>query len=264
MRASAAELLSWADVPHLDLVLNSAGVMGVPERTLTEDGIEMHFATNHIGHWLLTCLIAPKLIAAAAGKPKGTVRVVNLSSGSPFIAGMRWSDINFDRVNKTLPAEEQPVVPLMEAWGYQDVENQTYIPFEGYNQSKVANVLFGIGATKRLYEKHGVLVLTVHPGVIKTDLGRDFPQFVLDSVKKQEEAGRFKYKSFGAGGSTGLVAMLDPQLGPGETVDGVENHGAFLADCQIAKNVRPVALSSENAERLWKLSESLVKEEFSW
>jgi NAD(P)-dependent dehydrogenase (short-subunit alcohol dehydrogenase family) len=59
VRVGAAEILSWVDVPTVDILVNNAGVMLVPERTLTEDGVEMHFATNHIGHFLFTCLIMP-------------------------------------------------------------------------------------------------------------------------------------------------------------------------------------------------------------
>jgi NAD(P)-dependent dehydrogenase (short-subunit alcohol dehydrogenase family) len=165
VRSAAAEVLGWSDVPSIDLVVNSAGIMGIQERTLTSDGIELHFATNHIGHWLFTCLIMPKLIKAAQGSPKGATRVVNVSSGSPFMSGMRWSDMNFEKKNKDLPKEEQPAYEWFKVWGYSDMEDKTYIPLDGYNRSKVANVLFGIGANKRLYEKYGILMSAVHPGV---------------------------------------------------------------------------------------------------
>ncbi|KAJ5681746.1 uncharacterized protein N7477_001686 [Penicillium maclennaniae] len=102
VRAAAAEVLAWEDVPSVNILINSAGVMGVQERTLTEDGIEMHFATNHIGHWLFTCLIMPKIIEASKQNPKGATRIVNVSSGSPRMSSMRWSDMNFDRSLKSL------------------------------------------------------------------------------------------------------------------------------------------------------------------
>ncbi|KAL7622754.1 hypothetical protein AAE478_006432 [Parahypoxylon ruwenzoriense] len=264
VRAAAAEILSWEDVPSINIVVNNAAVMGLPERTLSEEGIEMHFATNHIGHFLFTCSIMPKLIKAAEGSPKGATRVVNVSSASPTVAGMRWSDINFDKKNKDLPEAEQPNNDVMEMWGYTDVMNASYIAIEGYNQSKVANVLFSIAANKRLYEKHGILSLTVHPGIIPTDLIRNFPAENIASIKAMGDKGMFKYKSLRAGSSTSLVAALDPKLGAVETRDGKENYGVYLSDCQIFNEAQPLAVSSAEAERLWKLSEELVEEKLEW
>ncbi|KAI1362467.1 putative short-chain dehydrogenase [Xylaria arbuscula] len=264
VRAAAADLLSWDDVPAIDIIVNSAGVMGIAERTLSEDGIEMHFATNHIGPWLLTCSLMPKLIKASEKNLKGATRIVNVSSASPQMCSMRWSDMNFEKLNKDLPKEEQPNYQMIDAWGYKDVPNKAYIGLEGYNVSKVANVLFGVAANKRLYEKYGILTLAVHPGVINTELGRNFPPEILNTIMALIESGLYARKSLGAGASTSLVAALDPKLGPGETVDGKENYGVYLDDCQISDKALPGSVSSSAAERLWKLSEELVKEKFDW
>ncbi|KAI1423861.1 putative short-chain dehydrogenase [Xylaria sp. FL1777] len=264
VRAAAANLLSWNDIPTIDIIINSAGVMGIPERTLSEDGIEMHFATNHIGHWLLTCHLMPKLIKAAEKNPKGATRVVNVSSASPQVATMRWSDMNFETLNKDLPEAEQPNYKWLELWGYKDTPNKSYVGVAGYNVSKVANVLFGIAANKRLYEKYGILTLAVHPGVIATELGRNFPPENVEAITTLLKSGAYSYKTQGAGASTSLVAALDPKLGPGETKDGKENYGVYLDDCQISAKARPEAVSSSEAEKLWELSEKLVKEKFQW
>ncbi|RYP19845.1 hypothetical protein DL765_003099 [Monosporascus sp. GIB2] len=266
VRAAAAEVLAWPDVEAVDILVNNAAVMGVQERTLSEDGIELQFATNHVGHWLFTCLIMPKLIRAAEGRPKGSVRVVNVSSASPMSSQMRWSDINFDKRNRDLPEAEQPDYAVLRAWGYTDVEDKSYVPLEGYNQSKVANVLFGIAANKRLLEKHGILTLAAHPGIIQTGLTRDFPPETLAAVKVLLDQGAYTYKTLGAGASTSLVAALDPKLAQdvGETRNGSENYGAYLVDCQVSDKAKPSAVSSDGAEKLWKLSEELVKQSFSW
>uniref|UniRef100_A0A0B7JZY5 Ketoreductase (KR) domain-containing protein n=1 Tax=Bionectria ochroleuca TaxID=29856 RepID=A0A0B7JZY5_BIOOC len=266
VRAAAAEVLGWADIPTIDIIVNTAGVMAIQEQTITDDGVEMHFATNHIGHFLFFCLVSPKLIKAAEGKPKGATRVVNVSSMSPSVTNMRWSDMNFEKKSKDLPEDEIPNIEFLELWGYEDVENMTYIPVEAYGQSKVANVLFSIGANRRLLEKHGILSVSVHPGLIDTEIARDFPAERFADVKEMVKKGVFTYKSLGAGAATSLVAALDPALaiGVGESRDGKENYGTFLADCQITDIARPGSVSSANAEKLWKLSEELVKEEFSW
>ena len=156
-------MLSWDE--NVDILINSAGIMGIQERTLNSDRVEIHFATNHLGHWLFTSLIMEKMIKAAKRNPKGATRIVNVSSGSPMVSTMRWSDMSFEKKNKDLPHVEQPSYEFFKFWGYTDMEEQVYIPLDGYNRSKVANVLFGIGANKRLFEKHGIFMTAVHPGV---------------------------------------------------------------------------------------------------
>ncbi|EED13787.1 short-chain dehydrogenase, putative [Talaromyces stipitatus ATCC 10500] len=264
VRSAAAKLLSWTDVPTIDFIINSAGIALLPERTFSVDGIEMVFATNHIGHFLFTCLLMPKLIKAAEKSPKGATRIVNVSSGSPTVARMRWSDMKYEKLNKDLPEQEQPFYDLQKAWGIDDPENKSYTPLEAYNVSKVANVLFGIGITKRLYEKHGILGLALHPGIIETELGRNAEPKIKDAVNSLREKGVYSYRPLGAGASTSMVAALDPKLGPGETKDGKENYGSFLSDCQISSNAQPLAVSSSEAEKLWKLSEEMVNQKFEW
>lgn len=266
VRAAAAEVLGWADISTIDYVFNTAGVMGLPTRTLSVDGIEIQMATNHIGHWLLSCLLMPKLIAASQGQPKGSVRIVNVTSGSPMIASMRWSDMNFEVVNKNLPTAEQPLYAFMKRWGYPDLEDVAYAGIDGYNRSKVANVLSAIGFTKALYQKHGILSVAVHPGVIETELSRDFPAAQLESVDEMVAEGAFTYKALGAGASTSLVAALDEKIrvedngGPQNR----QNYGVFMADCQVNDKATDLATSSAEAARLWTVSEDLVKEKFSW
>lgn len=264
VRASAAELLSWSNVPTIDIVVNSAGVMFIPERTITEDGLELHFATNHIGHFLFANLIMPKMIKAAEKNPKGATRIINVSARSPTFATMRWSDINFETKSKDLPEAERPNYHVHQMWGVPDPENRSYIPLECYNVSKVANLLFSIAVNARLYEKYGILSFSLHPGVIKTELDRYATDDVMAALEVMVKDKVFTYKTLGAGASTSLVAALDPKLGVGETKDGKENYGVFLVDCQISHNALPLALSNSEAEKLWDLSEKLVNEKFAW
>lgn len=263
---AASEFLARSDIPVIDIIVNSAGVMAIPERTLSPDGIEMHFATNHIGHWLLTCLLTPKLIKASENSARGATRIINVSSLSPTVATIRWSDVNFDKKNKDLPEAEQPPYGMLKAWGYQTPEEKAYVPLDGYNRSKTANVLFGIGANKRLFDKYGILSMAVHPGIIHTELGRDFPQEILDAVEKLFATGSYSRKSLGAGASTSLVAALDPKLadGVGQTKNNSENWGAYMLDCQISDKCNPLAVSSTEAEKLWELSERLTAKKFAW
>ncbi|KIX95437.1 uncharacterized protein Z520_08954 [Fonsecaea multimorphosa CBS 102226] len=263
VREAAAELLAMEDIPTIDILVNNAGVMLIPERTLSEDGIEMHFATNHVGHFLFTNLILPKLIKAAEGKPKGITRVVNVSSSSPLSAGVRFSDINFDKVNKTLPEDEQPQYEALKHWGEKEPENKSYFPREGYNQSKVANLLFSIGFNARYYDKYGLLSLAVNPGVIATELQRNFPPELTSALEQWAKSGALHIKTQGAGAATSLVAATDPGLSLPVSKDGKENFGAYLSDCQINDGANARAVSNKNADRLWILSEELVGESFS-
>jgi NAD(P)-dependent dehydrogenase (short-subunit alcohol dehydrogenase family) len=207
----------------------------------------------------------PKLLLAAQTNPKGATRIINVSSGSPHTAAIRWSDPNFERKNADLPPDEQPNYAFHAMWNIPDAQNLSYTPLEAYNQSKVANVLFGIALTRRLYEQHGILSVAVHPGVIQTELVRSANPEIVRGIATMFETGEYTYKTLGAGSATSLVAALDPRLGPpGEVKEGRENWGAFLVDCQIVQPGHPRAARSDEAERLWVLSERLVGEEFTW
>lgn len=208
----------------------------------------------------------PKFIKAAEVTPKGSTRVINVSSLSPTVASMRWSDINFDKINKDLPQAEQPPYAMHKQWGFVDPEEKSYLPLEGYNQSKVANVLFGIALNKRLHETYGILSLALHPGVMQTELSRSFAPETMAAIGEFLKSGAIHVKTLGAGAATSVVTAVDPKLGlpVSKTEDGKTNLGAFFSDCQVNDKVNPSASSSAEAEKLWALSEDLVKEKFSW
>lgn len=88
VRQSAAVVNGWDDVPKIDVLVNNAGIMGV-DFSLTPDGHEMTFATNHLGHFLFTNLIMDKLLAAESP------RVVNVSSDGHRLNPIRWGDYDF-------------------------------------------------------------------------------------------------------------------------------------------------------------------------
>lgn len=97
VRRAADEVLSseWSDVEHIDVVHNCAGIMAVPYQ-LSEDGYELQFAANHLGHFLFTNLIMDKILKAEAP------RVLNVSSNGHRLSHIRFGDINFD-VSFSLP-----------------------------------------------------------------------------------------------------------------------------------------------------------------
>lgn len=97
VRRSAETFMTWADVAHVDVVVNNAGIMATNYRT-TVDGIESQMATNHYGPFLFTNLIMKKLLAS------GAPRLVNVSSDGHRLSPIRWADPNFavrpPKVNK--------------------------------------------------------------------------------------------------------------------------------------------------------------------
>ena len=116
VRAFAANLV--AQQPHLDVLINNAGVMAPPRR-LTADGFESQIGTNHLGHFALTGLLAGSLLAAE--QP----RVVTLSSGVHRIGRMNFDDLQSER---------------------------RYINWLAYGQSKLANLLFCFELQRRATE----------------------------------------------------------------------------------------------------------------
>jgi NAD(P)-dependent dehydrogenase (short-subunit alcohol dehydrogenase family) len=143
--ASLASVRAFADgfaAEHdrLDLLIANAGVMAMPFG-LTEDGFETHLGTNHLGHFVLVARLLPLLRASAPA------RVVILSSGGHLASDIRWDDPSF-------------------AGG-------DFVKMEAYGQSKTANILHAVELERR-YGPLGVHAYAVHPGMVRTDLGRHF------------------------------------------------------------------------------------------
>ena len=122
----------------VDVLLNNAGVMLVPERQFTKDGFELHMGTNHLGHVLLTALLLPALAAAPAG------RVVSLSSLAHRAA---------PRLDTNLGVSGR------------------YSPMGAYGQSKLATLMFGLELDRRLRAAgSSVTSVVAHPGWSATEL----------------------------------------------------------------------------------------------
>ncbi|KXT04569.1 hypothetical protein AC578_8670 [Pseudocercospora eumusae] len=223
---------------HIDLLINNAGVVS-SERKTTSDGLELQFGVNHIGHFLLTNLLMPKLLAS------GTPRVVNVSSLGYQISPIRFHDYNFE--GKVIPAEEEPGPGFPSIFTPNAAEGRPYHGFCAYGQSKTANILHAVS----LNEKFGSMKLrayAVHPGTINTDLSRNLTPEDWAWIETTAKNGLWKTHDQGI--ATTLVAALDPALaGPHDKI--------FLSDCQF-EDVENRATDVEIAERLWQLSESLA------
>ena len=136
VRQFAARVLE--EEPHLDILINNAGVMACPY-TKTEDGFEMQFGVNHLAHFLLTNLLLDRL------KEAPSARVINVASQLyKYCPG-----INFDTINS----------------------EHSYKPNKAYQCSKLANILF-TQALAKVLEGSSVTVNALHPGVVRTELGR--------------------------------------------------------------------------------------------
>ena len=137
VRKFASKILE--EEPRVDILINNAGVMALPQRYLTVDGFEMQFGTNHLGHFLLTYLLLDRI------KEAPSARIVNVSSGA-----YRGGKIDFDNLNS----------------------EKTYSQWIAYGNSKLANIVFTRSLAKHLEGTH-VTANALHPGVINTELTRN-------------------------------------------------------------------------------------------
>ena len=223
----------------LNILINNAGVMACP-LSYTKDGFEMQFGTNHVGHFALTLGLIPALKKGAQESGKNS-RVVNVSSGAH-----RFSDIVYDDINyKTRP----------------------YHDFASYGQSKTANILFSVELSRR-YASEGILSNALMPGIIWTNLQRHLDIETMKKQGKLDENGKFKTgreKTIQQGASTSVWAAVAPEL---ENMSGV-----YLEDCeigetrtkddvnmQVSKGCMYFALDSENAKKLWLVTEKMIAE----
>jgi NAD(P)-dependent dehydrogenase (short-subunit alcohol dehydrogenase family) len=219
-----------------DLVIANAGVMATPAGR-TRDGFETQFATNHLGHFLLVNRLASRITEGG--------RVVVVASASHRSAPFSLDDLNFERT--------------------------AYEPQLAYARSKTANILFAVEFDRR-HRARGVRAAAVHPGTIRTGLGRHMGQETMEaaiaqisvSLKAQGQA-PFHWKSAAQGAATTVWA--------GFVAAPAEVGGRYCENCHVsdvndgplsplAEGVRSYALAPETARLLWHLSEDMVGEIF--
>jgi NAD(P)-dependent dehydrogenase (short-subunit alcohol dehydrogenase family) len=208
----------------LDVLVNNAGIMACPFE-LTKDGIESQFATNHVGHFLLTRELLPSLEKAAPS------RVVNLSS----IAHISHpkGGIDFENINNP------------------DAMNNA----TRYGQSKLANMLFSAGLDKRYGDK--IYVNSVHPGFVHTELIRGVKQ----SSSILGAMGSFVSSIIALTPKQGALTSLYCATSPDIVAKNLKNK-YFIPIAQL-DTPRPIGQDLSLADKLWEFTEKLVNEKLS-
>ncbi|MEE1838826.1 SDR family NAD(P)-dependent oxidoreductase [Streptomyces sp. JV190] len=218
----------------LHLLINNAGVVtGGLERT--HEGWELQFATNHLGHFALASGLHDALALGAADRDGA--RIVSVSSTAHMRSGVNFDDLHFER--------------------------RSYDPQIAYAQSKTANSLFAVEAT-RLWASDGIVANAVNPGGIATGLQRNFTTEQKESLAAAEAAGIFTYKTVAQGAATSIVAAVAPEFAHsgGHYLDDAQEaytvpDGADLA--QHSHGVKEWALDPAIAKRLWTVSTDLLR-----
>ncbi len=209
---------------RLSLLINNAGVMGVPFAK-TKDGFEMQFGTNHLGHFALTGLLLPALLG------DGAARVVTVSSGAHMNA-----HLDFDHLQS----------------------EDGYRRWRAYGRSKLANLLFAFELERR-FEARGQSAISVasHPGWAATNLASK------SFGSRQEGLGKLVQGMFNVGAQSAqmgalptLFAATDPSVRGGEYF-GPTGMGGMRGYPGPARSSR-AANDREDAKRLWRVSEELT------
>ncbi|MEV8367506.1 SDR family NAD(P)-dependent oxidoreductase [Streptomyces niveus] len=218
-RASvAAFATAWQGPLHI--LVNNAGVMAEPLNR-TPEGWEHQFATNHLGHFGLALGLHDALAEA------GNARIVSVSSSGHLRSPVVFDDIHF--------------------------ENREYEPWSAYGQSKTANVLFAVEATKR-WAADGITANALMPGGIRTNLQRHQegnPEFktLMDS---------YSWKTAEQGAATSVFVAVSPLLEgiSGRYFEDVAEAGPHVPPGNTG--VADYALDPEAAARLWDVSQEML------
>jgi NAD(P)-dependent dehydrogenase (short-subunit alcohol dehydrogenase family) len=219
--------LQWATThpDGLDLLINNAGVMAIPHRR-TADGFEMQIGTNHLGHFALTGLLLPALVA------RHRSRVVTVSSSAHRMGRLNLGDLMSERRYR--------------AWG-------------AYGQSKLANLLFTGELQRRLDQAHlSVKAMAAHPGYAHTNLQTASARMKGKSlqVRITDRMNDVLAQSAAMGALPTLFAATAPGL-PGDSYVGPDGFMEMRGYPQlVGRNAR--ATDAADAARLWTLSEELT------
>eukprot|EP01084_Bolivina_argentea_P151159 263867_1 len=194
----------YVDYPEpIDFLFNNAGLMAIPEFTTTSDGFEQQFGVNYLGHYYLSRLLTNKLIQhGGAGNKKGAGRVITVSSTAHQRAPQPFSNV----IAHNIPPKED-----------------TYEGWKNYGLSKVGNILFARELQRREGPR-GLISVSLHPGVIKTELQR----FLTDEYISSKTFD----KSIEQGAATQIYCALIPekQLVAGGYYDDCNLHMDRLRD----------------------------------
>lgn len=220
VRECAGELRQ--KVSRLDLLINNAGVM-VPPYSLTQDGFELQFGTNHLGHFALTGHLISLL------RTTRNARIVNVSSGAHHFGVINFEDLQSQR---------------------------HYHAGRAYAQSKLANLLFTYELQRRLQGAGAeTLALACHPGWARTELQRHLKTNLL-SRWLFRLAQRFLSQDARGGALPTLRAAADPRAIPGDYY----GPNGFLQGKGPPVRVNSNSASRNRAwqQRLWRVSEELT------
>ncbi|NWW54566.1 RDH14 dehydrogenase, partial [Pedionomus torquatus] len=214
MVAACLTLITLLQIkPRLDVLINNAGVFQCPYMK-TEDGFEMQFGVNHLGHFLLTNLLLGLL------KNSAPSRIVVVSSKL-----YKYGEINFEDLNSEISY------------------NKSFC----YSRSKLANILFARELARRL-EGTGVTVNSLHPGIVRTNLGRYVNIPLLAKPLFNLVSWAF-FKTPLEGAQTSIYLASSPD------VEGVS--GKYFGDCK-EEELLPKAMDDLVARKLWDISEVMV------
>jgi NAD(P)-dependent dehydrogenase (short-subunit alcohol dehydrogenase family) len=222
VRRAAAELIDEHE--HIDMLINNAGIMAVPEQR-SVDGFELQLATNHLGHFALTGLLAERLLAT----PRS--RVVSISSQAHRFGSMDFDDLNWERGYKS--------------WG-------------AYGRSKLANLLFIYELQRRLDAAAAeTIAVAAHPGFSRTELQRREPGSIMDKLERLARPlmGLISQDASSGALST-LRAATDPDARGGDYYGpsgfGEQTGPPVLVESNAASH------DEGDAARLWDVSEELT------
>lgn len=222
VREAAAEFRARYD--RLDALINNAGIMQTPQ-SRTEDGFELQFATNHLGHFLLAGLLFD-LVKKVEG------RIVTVSS-----IGHRFGSIHADDV----------------------MLSTEYTPTKAYTQSKLANVMFMLELDRRLQSSGSkVKSIACHPGYSATNLQDTGPSGVMNRIYKVTNALMAQSAQMGAMPTVLAAAGVEARSGGYYGPRYMSETRGPVGDAEIARHAR----DEKTARRLWEMSEMLV--DFRW
>ena len=221
VRNFAAEFLN--EDKALDLLINNAGVMALPERQVTRQGFETQFGTNHLGHFALTGLLLPALLRQPGS------RIVTVAS-----IAHKGGKLNFDDLNA----------------------ERSYDPRGAYQQSKLANVVFGLELDRRLRMRSAETASVIaHPGVAVTNIisngmGTGLKGKIVNTlmplVAQSDDRGSWPL----------LYAATSPEAHGGGYYgpDGI----AEIKGTPVEVKPKPHATDAAAGKRLWEISEQLT------